>query len=141
MSAAELGVPVLGMVAGFLRGQRAGQAGHLGPDRIVQILLRGVDRARNDERHAEQTGPVLLRRQEVQLRAHLRTQTRKLRRRPFRGGWSPFVQRSHHLSVHGDDVADERALLHGCDVSVGDPVGHGCLRAAGNRRVGSTVGD
>lgn len=43
----ELGIPVLGMVAGFLRGKRAGQTGHLDPDRVVQILLRGVDRARN----------------------------------------------------------------------------------------------
>lgn len=54
---------------------------------------------------------------------------------------SAFVQRSHHLSVHSDDVADERTLLHWCDVSVGNPVGHGHVRAAGNHGVGSTVGD
>lgn len=70
----EHGVPILGVVAGFLGGKWAGQPGHLDPDRVVQVFLSGVDRARNYQRHAEQTGPVLLRRQEVQLCAHLRTQ-------------------------------------------------------------------
>lgn len=54
-------LPVLGMVAGLLGGQRAGQPGHLDPHRVVQVLLAGVDGAGDDERHAEQTGPVLLR--------------------------------------------------------------------------------
>lgn len=49
----EVGVPVLSMVASFLRGEWAGQSGHLDPDRVVQVLLSGVDRARNYERHAE----------------------------------------------------------------------------------------
>lgn len=57
----EVSLPVLGVVAGFLWGQWAGQSGHLDPDGIVQILLTGVDSAGNYERHAEQTGPVLLR--------------------------------------------------------------------------------
>lgn len=67
-------VPVLGVVAGLLWGEGAGQAGHLDPDGVVQILLTGVDSAGNDERHAKQTGPVLLRGQEVQLRTHLKGQ-------------------------------------------------------------------
>lgn len=54
---------------------------------------------------------------------------------------SAFVQRSHHLSVHGDDVSNEGALLHWCDVSVGDPVGQGRFRAAGHHGAGPTVGD
>lgn len=70
--AAELSVPVLGVVAGLLWRQRAGQSGHLDPDGVVQILLTGVDRAGDYQGHAEQTGPVLLRRQEVQLCPHLR---------------------------------------------------------------------
>lgn len=41
------GVPVLGVVAGLLGGKWAGQPGHLDPDRVVQVLLSGVDRARN----------------------------------------------------------------------------------------------
>lgn len=61
MGAVEVSAPVLGVVAGFLWGQWAGQSGHLDPDGIVQILLTGVDSAGNYERHAEQTGPVLLR--------------------------------------------------------------------------------
>lgn len=52
-----------------------------------------------------------------------------------------FVQRSHHLSVHGDDVSNEGALLHWCNVSVGDPVGQGRFRAAGHHGAGPTVGD
>lgn len=48
---------------------------------------------------------------------------------------------SHHLSVHGDDVANEGALLHWCDVSVGDAIGQGGLRVAGHHGVGPTVGD
>lgn len=56
-----MNAPVLGMVAGFLWGQGAGQSGHLDPDGVVQILLTGVDSAGNYERHAEQTGTVLLR--------------------------------------------------------------------------------
>lgn len=43
--------------------------------------------------------------------------------------------------MHGDDVANEGAVLHWCDVSVGDAVGQGCLRAAGHHGVGPTVGD
>lgn len=61
MGAVEVSAPVLGVVAGFLWGQWAGQPGHLDPDGVVQILLTGVDSAGNYERHAEQTGPVLLR--------------------------------------------------------------------------------
>lgn len=56
-----VGLPVLGVVAGFLWGKWAGQSGHLDPHGVVQILLTGVDSAGDDERHAEQTGPVLLR--------------------------------------------------------------------------------
>lgn len=67
-----VGLPVLGVVAGFLWRQRAGQSGDLDPYGVVQVLLTGVDSAGNYERHAEQTGPVLLRRQEVQLRTHLK---------------------------------------------------------------------
>lgn len=58
---ASVSLPVLGVVAGFLRRQRTGQSGHLDPDSIVQVLLTGVDSAGNYKRHAEQTGPVLLR--------------------------------------------------------------------------------
>lgn len=43
--------------------------------------------------------------------------------------------------MHGDDVADEGALLHWCDVSIGDPVSQGRLRAAGHRGAEPTVGD
>lgn len=43
--------------------------------------------------------------------------------------------------MHGDDVANEGALLDWCDVSVGDPVSQGRLRAAGHRGAGPTVGD
>lgn len=50
-------------------------------------------------------------------------------------------QTSHHLPVHGDDVADEGAVLGGGDVSVGHPVGQGHLRAAGHQGAGPTVGD
>lgn len=48
---------------------------------------------------------------------------------------------SHHLPVHGDDVADEGTLLERRDVAVGEPVAEGHLGAAGNRHVGSAVGD
>lgn len=61
LGAVEVSAPVLGVVAGFLWGQWAGQSGHLDPDGVIQILLTGVDSAGNYERHAEQTGPVLLR--------------------------------------------------------------------------------
>lgn len=54
-------LPVLGVVAGLLWGQGTGQSGHLDPDGVVQVLLTGVHSAGNNERHAEQTGSVLLR--------------------------------------------------------------------------------
>lgn len=56
----EVSLPVLGVVAGLLWGQGAGQSGHLNPDSVIQILLTGVDCAGNNERHSEQTRPVLL---------------------------------------------------------------------------------
>lgn len=43
--------------------------------------------------------------------------------------------------MHGDDVANEGALLHWCDVSIGDPVSQGHLRAAGHQGAGPTIGD
>lgn len=61
LGAAEVSVPVLGVVAGLLWGQWAGQSGHLDPDGVVQILLTGVDCAGDYKGHAEKTGPVLLR--------------------------------------------------------------------------------
>lgn len=54
---------------------------------------------------------------------------------------SAFAWTSHHLSVHSNDVSDERTLLHWCDVSVGDPIGQGHLGAAGKHDVGAAVGD
>lgn len=54
------GLPVLSMVAGLLRGQRAGQPGHLDPDCVIQVLFTGVDRAGNYEWHPKQAGAVLL---------------------------------------------------------------------------------
>lgn len=54
-------IPVLGVVAGFLWGQRAGQPGHLDPNSVIQVFFTGVDSAGNNKGHAEQTGPVLLR--------------------------------------------------------------------------------
>lgn len=43
--------------------------------------------------------------------------------------------------MHGDDVSNEGALLHWCDVSVGDSVGQGRLRAAWHHSAGPPVGD
>lgn len=43
--------------------------------------------------------------------------------------------------MHGDDVSSEGALLRRRDVSVGDPVGQGCLRAAECHGAGPAVGD
>lgn len=77
--AVRLSSPVLRVVAGLLRGQRARQPGHLDPDGVVQVLLTGVDGAGHYERHAKQTGPVLLGRQEVELRPHLARQTSKVK--------------------------------------------------------------
>lgn len=51
------------------------------------------------------------------------------------------MQSPHHLSVHGDDVSDEGALLHWRDVSVEDPVGQGRLRAAEHPGAGPSIGD
>lgn len=65
------------MVAGLLRGQRAGQTGHLYPDSIVQVLLTGVNRTGNDQGHPKQTGTVLLTGQEIQLRPHLQEDTQE----------------------------------------------------------------
>lgn len=48
------------MVAGLLWRQRARQSGNLDPDGVVQVFLTGVDGAGHYERHAKQTGPVLL---------------------------------------------------------------------------------
>lgn len=141
------GVPVLGVVAGFLRGERAGQPGDLDPDRVVQVFLSGVDCARNYERHTEQTGPVLLGGQEVQLCAHLRTQRRSKENVLIFKSFAVILDRSlgesssHHLPVHSDDVADERTLLQRRGVSVGEPVAQGHLGAAGNQDVGPAVGD
>lgn len=56
-----ISLPVLGVVAGFLWGKWTGQSGHLDPDGIVKVPLTGVDSAGNNERHAKQTGPILLR--------------------------------------------------------------------------------
>lgn len=71
------------MVAGLLRRQRAGQPRHLDPHGVVQVLFTGVDRAGDDDRHPEQTGPVLLRGQEVQLCTHLKQETEKLRSKEY----------------------------------------------------------
>lgn len=43
--------------------------------------------------------------------------------------------------MHGDDVSNEGALLHRCDVSVGDPVAQGRLWVIGHQGAGPTVGD
>lgn len=59
------------MVAGFLWRQGTGQPWYLDPNGIIQVFSTGVDSAWNNEGHAEQTGTVLLRGQEVQLCAHL----------------------------------------------------------------------
>lgn len=52
-----------------------------------------------------------------------------------------FVPSSHHFSVHGNDVSNEGAVLHRCDVSIGDPITKGCVRAAGHHRAWATVRD
>lgn len=43
--------------------------------------------------------------------------------------------------MHGDDVSSEGALLHRCDVPVGDPIGDGRLWATGHQGAGPPVGD
>lgn len=48
---------------------------------------------------------------------------------------------SHHLPVHGDDVSNEGALLHWCDMSIGDAIDQGCLWATGHHATGPPVGD
>lgn len=128
-------LPVLGMVAGLLWGQGTGQSGHLDPDCVVQVLLTGVHSAGNNERHAEQTGSVLLRRQEVQLCAHLKRGAQTFTCYVYNNHKNDtalvFSTSSHHLPVHSDDVSNEGALVRRCDVSIGDPVGQRRLRAAG----------
>lgn len=64
--------PVLGVVAGLLWGEGTGQSGHLCPHGVIQVLLTGMDGTRDNERHPEQTGSVLLSGQEVQLSPHLK---------------------------------------------------------------------
>lgn len=120
------------MVAGLLRRQRAGQPRHLDPHGVVQVLFTGVDRAGDDDRHPEQTGPVLLRGQEVQLCTHLKQETEKLR--SIKGIYHKHHYRtsSHHLPVHSDDVSDKRAVLDGSDVSVGHSVRQGHLWTGGH---------
>lgn len=43
--------------------------------------------------------------------------------------------------MHGDDVSNKRALLHQCDVPIGDPVRQGRLWAAGHHGTGPTIRD
>lgn len=50
-----------------------------------------------------------------------------------------FVPSSHHFSVHGNDVSNEGALLHRCDVSISYPITKGCVRAAGHHGAWATV--
>lgn len=52
-----------------------------------------------------------------------------------------FLDYSHHLSVHGDDVSNERAVLHGAHMSVGNPIDQRRLWAAGQQCAGPTVSD
>lgn len=49
--------------------------------------------------------------------------------------------KSHHLPVHSNDVPNERAFLHRCDVSIGNPVDQGYVWAAGDHGARPTVSD